>query len=421
MPIGRLLGLGSQRSSRTSTTTPIVPAEVEGARRDLFTRAGAFAAQPFQPYTAQRFAELTPDELAGFQAARNIAATSGALSPLTSELVGEGVTAARSLAQRLPDVDLSGYMSPYTQAVLEPALRDIGERAAQERLRLGQRSAQAGAFGGSRQAIAESELERGTQRAIGDLSARERANAYNQAIAQFREDQTRIPGLFSTALGQVGTGLAQTAARLGTEVAPLTQIGGAQRALEQAELDFARQQFEEERDFPLRGIEVLRASLGLSPQVLGIGSTSTTTETAPGPNILSQLTGGLIQAPKILEGAGAAYSGLSSLGSAALSGLSSLGSTIGGGLSSLAGFLPFLSDERMKTDIEEIGEDPETGLMMYAYRYKGDPKSYPKVVGPLAQEVEEMYPEQVTEVAGRKVIVGGLAGLGREDDDEDDD
>lgn len=419
--IGRALGLGSQKTTQTSTSTPVVPAEVEAARRNLIQRAEAFAAQPFQPYTAQRFAEFTPDELAGFEAAREIAGASGALAPLTAELVGEGVAATRGLATRLPETDLSGYMSPYTQAVLEPALRDIGERAAQERLRLGQQAARTGAFGGSRQAIAEAELERGTQRTMGDLSARERAAAYNEALRQFRLDQERIPALYSGALGQVGTGLAQTAARLGTEVAPLTQIGGAQRALEQAELDFQRQQFEEERDFPLRGIEVLRASLGLSPQVLGIGSTSTATTTAPGPNILSQLTGGLIQAPKIIEGAGAAYGGLSSLGSSALSGLTSLGSTIGGGLSSLASFLPFLSDERMKTDIEEVGEDPETGLMMYAYRYKGDPKTYPKVIGPMAQEVEEMYPESVTEVAGRKVIVGGLEALRPEDEDDEED
>jgi hypothetical protein len=342
--IGRALGLGPQKTTRTATTTPIVPAEVEAARRNLLSRAEAFAAQPFQPYTAQRFAEFTPDELAGFEAAREIAGASGALAPLTSELVGEGVAAARGLATRLPETDLTGYMSPYTQAVLEPALRDIGERAAQERLRLGQQAAHTGAFGGSRQAIAESELESRTQRSIGDLSARERANAYNQALAQFRLDQERIPALYSGALGQVGTGLAQTAARLGTEVAPLTQIGGAQRALTQAELDFARQQFEEERDFPLRGIEVLRASLGLSPQVLGIGSTATETTTAPGPNILSQLTGGLIQMPKILEGGSAALGGLSSLGSTL--GLSFLnpfkagaGST-GGGVGGLSGLIP---------------------------------------------------------------------------------
>ena len=289
--IGRALGMGPQKTSKTTVTTPNVPADVEAARKDLFSRAGAFAAQPFEEYTAQRFAEFTPDELAGFQAARNVATTSGALSPLTSELVGEGVAAARGLATRLPETDLSGYMSPYTEAVLAPAIRDIEEKATRERLRLGQQAARTGAFGGSRQAIAEGELERGAQRTIGDLSAKERAAAYNQALEQFRFDQQRIPGLYTGALANVGTGLTQTGQRLGTEVNPLTQIGGSQRALEQAGLDFARQQFEEERDFPIRGIEVLRASLGLSPQVLGIGSTANETGTRPGGNILGTALG----------------------------------------------------------------------------------------------------------------------------------
>jgi hypothetical protein len=315
--IGSALGLGPQKTTRTATSTPTRPPEVEAASRDLLSRAGAFAAQPFQAYDQPRIAGFTPDELAGFEAARGVAATSGALAPLTSDLVREGVAASRGLATRLPDTDLSGYMSPYTQAVLDPALRDIQERATQERLRLGQQSALTGSFGGSRQAISEAELEGRTQRSLGDLSARERANAYNSALQQFRLDQERIPQLYAGALGQVGTGLQQTASRLGTEVNPLLQVGGAQRALTQAELDFARQQFEEERDYPLRGIEVLRSSLGLPATSLGIGTTGTVTATEPGPNILGQLGGAFLGG-----GGGGALSSL---------GLSFLGGIGGGG------------------------------------------------------------------------------------------
>jgi DNA polymerase-3 subunit chi len=90
---------------------------------------------------------------------------------------------------------------------------------------------------------------------------------------------------------------------------------GAQRALEQAELDFARQQFEEARDYPMRGIEVLRASLGLSPQVLGIGSTTTETRTEPGADLISRLAGTALGA-----GLGGPIGGaLSSLGTLGLS------------------------------------------------------------------------------------------------------
>ena len=82
---------------------------------------------------------------------------------------------------------------------------------------------------------------------------------------------------------------------------------------------------------------------------------------------------------------------------------------LGGQALGLAGKFIGLSDERDKTDIEKLGKDTETGLEMYAYRYKGDPKSYPKVVGPMAQDIEKKAPEMVKDI-GRHKVVFGLGG-----------
>jgi hypothetical protein len=68
----------------------------------------------------------------------------------------------------------------------------------------------------------------------------------------------------------------------------------------------------------------------------------------------------------------------------------------------------FFSDRRDKTDIRELGIDPLTGLKSYAYRYKGDPRNTPKVVGPMAQDVARKYPHLVREIGGHKVVAGGL-------------
>lgn len=309
--LGDLFGFTSSSRQATTTSTPQVPADVEAARRDLLARAQAFAAEPFPRYNQPRVAGFTPDQLAAFQTTRDIAGASGALAPLTPELTREGIAAARGLAQRLPDVNIQEYMSPYTQGVLDPAIRDIEERAARRRLELGQQAARTGSFGGSRQAIAESELERGTQRTIGEESARLRQQAYNQALQQFREDQQRIPQLYSGALSQLGTGLAQTGGRLATEAQPLLNIGGMQQALGQQNLNALRQAFEEERDFPIRGIDVLRGSLGLTPSTLGIGTAGTSV--APAPNVLGSVIGGIAQAPQVIKGAqsiGNFFSGL---------------------------------------------------------------------------------------------------------------
>lgn len=88
-------------------------------------------------------------------------------------------------------------------------------------------------------------------------------------------------------------------------------------------------------------------------------------------------------------------------------------SLLGGGLG-LAGLrlqaAQHFSDRRAKTDVEKLGTDPLTGLPMYAYRYKSDPKSYPKVVGPMAQDIEARG-GPVREIGGHKAVgmpVGGL-------------
>jgi hypothetical protein len=83
------------------------------------------------------------------------------------------------------------------------------------------------------------------------------------------------------------------------------------------------------------------------------------------------------------------------------------GGTVGGSLlTSAAGFF---SDENEKTDITRLGKDPETGEMLYAYRYKDDPKTYPKVVGPMAQDIEKKNPKAVRKVGGKRIV--DLAGL----------
>ena len=263
--------------------------------------AAGIAGFPDEEYVPiPRVAGFTPDQLAAFEAARNLASSSGALGALTPGLTSEAILRARDLATTLPETDIQAYMSPYTQAVLDPTIRDIEERAARKRLELGQQSARTGSFGGSRQAISESELERGTQRNIADVSALERSKAYNQALEQFRKDQTNIPDLYKGALGALTTGLAQTSSRLGTEFSPLLTAGSAQQALGQANLDVLRKEFEEQRDYPLRGMEALRGALGLGSTTLGVGSTGTTQ--APGPNVLGQVLGTVAAAPGVIKG-----------------------------------------------------------------------------------------------------------------------
>lgn len=111
------------------------------------------------------------------------------------------------------------------------------------------------------------------------------------------------------------------------------------------------------------------------------------------------------------------YPGGQTQGQSSTSGMSyGTGGSGGGGFGSIAGpimsgigmalpfFGPGLSDRRDKTDIEELGIDPLTGFKTYAYRYKKDPKNTPKIVGPMAQDIEKVRPDLVREIGGHKVV-----------------
>jgi hypothetical protein len=301
--LSTLFGIGPQKTTETSAAT--LPTNTQATVDELLARTRGFAAEPYQPYVdAQgnaipRVAQFTPDQQQAFESARTLAEQAGGLSGLTPGLANEAISATRKMATTLPETDIQAYMSPYTQGVIDPMIRAIEERAAKERLALGQQSARTGSFGGSRQAIAESELSRGTQRNIAETTAAERAKAYNQALEQFRKDQANIPALYASMQGQLGTGLQQTQGAFGSMVNPLLQTGGLQQAREQANLDVLRQQYEEERDFPLRGITALRQTLGLSPQILGAGTSKEGTQ--PGANPLTAVVGAINQGPKFIK------------------------------------------------------------------------------------------------------------------------
>jgi hypothetical protein len=91
-----------------------------------------------------------------------------------------------------------------------------------------------------------------------------------------------------------------------------------------------------------------------------------------------------------------------------------------GGLQTLGNFfsptqaLAPQSDRRAKTDIVPVGKDPATGIPLHSYRYKGDPKTYPKIVGPMAQDVQKVLPGAVRKVGDtltvHPAVMGALTG-----------
>jgi len=135
------------------------------------------------------------------------------------------------------------YMSPYMQNVV-----DVQKQQAQldfDRSQAGRDAAavQAGAFGGSRQAVGDYLAQEGLARQMGDIQATGQQQAFEQAARMFGEDraaQMEMERLRGAELARVQAGRAGELGRVQTsEAGELGRVQSAQAA-EQARLDALR-------------------------------------------------------------------------------------------------------------------------------------------------------------------------------------
>lgn len=107
------------------------------------------------------------------------------------------------------------YMNPYMQAALAPTLSELNRQAEIARTQQAGRLSQAGAYGGSRQAIMESELARNLMESQRKTIGEGYASAYDKAMAQYNADQARAlqAQQFGEQSRQFGAGQAMTAAQ----------------------------------------------------------------------------------------------------------------------------------------------------------------------------------------------------------------
>jgi len=173
-------------------------------------------------------------------------------------------------------------MNPYVQTALDPQLAEARRQADITRAQNAARLTQAGAFGGSRQAIMESEAQRNMLQNLANITGKGYETAYGQAQQAFTADQQRaleaqraaeqsrqfgstfgLQGLQSaiqgaTAQGQLGSLESQTALKnLEAQLAG----GAAERGIQQEGIAADYGQFREERDFPYKQVQYMQSLL----------------------------------------------------------------------------------------------------------------------------------------------------------------
>lgn len=256
-------------------------AEVPDYLQDLYTEAsrrGLEAADiPFQPYTGEMVAGFTPDQMQAMEATRGLFGQAMGLDPRSNlaALARQGTPTVQ--AASLLDTDIARYQNPFTEQVLEPALADIQRRQDMQQQRAQDRAIRAGAFGGSRSALIESEATRPFAEEAAQTIAGLRSAGFGQALGMAERDAARRQ---QAAINQANLELRarqQQAGLLGSELGEqyrtlglLSGIGGQQQALEQARLQAQRAEFERELGFPAYQLGLLNtAAGGISPAVIG--------------------------------------------------------------------------------------------------------------------------------------------------------
>jgi hypothetical protein len=200
------------------------------------------------------------------------------------------------------------YMNPYLESALRPQMAEMQRVADIARMSDASRLTQAGAYGGSRQAIMESEGRRNLLGKQSEALGQGYATAYDKAMAQFNSDQTRRAqeaqfgatfGLDSLKTGIQGAqaqaqagALQSTAEQAGLR--GLLDAGAVERGIESEGVAADKAQFEEARLNPFKMVQFQQSLLSGMPL-------SAQSYSMPGASNLQQFAGGATTVQQLLD------------------------------------------------------------------------------------------------------------------------
>lgn len=174
-----------------------------------------------------------------------------------------------------PDM-IAPFMNTYEDAAVQQALADIARQGELQEDQLAAQAVAAGAYGGSRQAVAEQELVRNVMEQQGRTAAQMRNQGFESAAARSQaafEDAMRRQQQASQLtgqLGQAGAGTALSAAQSGGQLGLTAEQIAQSSALQGAQLGMSAEQFASANAQAIAqtglSIEQLAAQTGLSAE-----------------------------------------------------------------------------------------------------------------------------------------------------------
>ena len=284
---------------------------------DIFASAKALTGEGSQmPFAEQQLAGLSEGQQ---QAIASALSGVGGFQPFLqqgAEAMGQGIGAVgtgmgtigsaigQAAGANYTPTSYQDFMSPFTEDVIASTQADIARQGQMQRNQIGAQAVGGGAFGGSRQAVAEQELARNVMDQQARTGAQLRSQGFQQAQAAAQQAanqqlrQAQLTGQLGQATGQLGqtlgqlgvstAGLGQLGQQMGVQdINTLLGIGGLQQQQGQKELDVARANTLAEQALPYQQVGFMSDIFRGVPALQQIFQSTS----SPGPSTGSQMLG----------------------------------------------------------------------------------------------------------------------------------
>ena len=272
--VGGMLG-------QSSSLSPYAGPYVTG----MLGKGAALSELPYQAYMGPLTAGQSTLQDTAFQGLANLTVPTAAQTTY-DPMSFTGAGYAAPTAQQTADGEMGAYtpasgdvmqqyMTPYLQGALQPQYDAANRQAQIAAQNLQSQYGKAGAYGGSRQGVAEAELQRGLLDRMAGITGTGYQQAFQQAQNQFNTEQSRAMQA------------ARQAQTYGLETLGAQRLGGAeQRAIEGQGVAADIAQFTEERDYPYKLVQYQQSLL------LGLPITSQDYQYAEPSTLSNVMSGG---------------------------------------------------------------------------------------------------------------------------------
>ena len=274
--LSSLLSLGQGKPVQQipqTVTEPKIAEEVAPFIKDILGKGQALYKQRmdegFVPFEGQTLADVTADQLAAQEGLKSLVGTQAGGLQEARDLV-------RGQTQQATADTLQPFMNPYQQAVTDIAKRQAREEFEQTTLPgLRKQAIDAGAFGGSRAAMRESQAQDAQARLLADIQAKGDLAAFQDARQAFEAQKTRERQAAEGLSGLTGREFEARRAELGG----LEAVGREQQQRQQQLLDESYQRFLQERQFPEQQLGAYQAVVQGASPLLGSSQITTAPQT----------------------------------------------------------------------------------------------------------------------------------------------